>query len=305
MEFRTQVISVNNGCLRSGGTILNNRHNYMQLIYIYSGESIIEVNAQQYSLGKNSCVIIPSNASHMIKASKDSTLKMYEIKFFILDAYILQNVSLIPVVSIGNEFFESIIVYIVETFYCRNLKNSINIDCFMSAILTYLIRDHISIGGLDSQYILTTNYCDLVRDIIVYIEENYTKPFYLNELANCLNYSRNYICSVFKRDTGITIIDYLNFIRIRQTMAYFTYNGLDITTACVSVGFQNLSHYSRTFKKYVGVSPRQYCQGFPHIAHKNNYHEYYTNSPFSNQRIPLEMVLKSLYDIGKAIIDVV
>ena len=85
----------------------------------------------------------------------------------------------------------------------------------------------------------------------------------LETIANTLDYNKHYLCAAFKKDTGITIIDYLNFVRIRHAAELFSYSDKDLTTICMRVGFTNLSHFNHTFKKLTGLPPGQYKRMFP------------------------------------------
>ncbi|MDD5017355.1 MAG: helix-turn-helix transcriptional regulator [Eubacteriales bacterium] len=85
----------------------------------------------------------------------------------------------------------------------------------------------------------------------------------LETIAKTLGYNKHYICTAFKKDTGITIFDYLNFVRIRHAAEMFSYSDKDLLTICQRVGFTNLSHFNHTFKKLTGLPPGQYKRMFP------------------------------------------
>ena len=79
---------------------------------------------------------------------------------------------------------------------------------------------------------------------------------YLHDIAEQIGYNRNYLCSLFKKDTNITIIDYLNFVRIKKACEFIRYS--DIKQIGSRVGFTNISHFNRTFKKLMEISPNQF-----------------------------------------------
>jgi len=150
----------------------------------------------------------------------------------------------------------------------------------------------------NSQLIDTTGFSDVTIGIIIYIENNYMNQLSLDMIAKHVGYNRNYICSVFKKDTGITIIDYLNFVRISQAASYFSYSDIDISQVCVRVGFSNVSHFNRTFKKLVGVSPGNYRRMFPLDVNGNLGKNGNTISVNEGEILTIDQALGTLYNPG-------
>ena len=70
--------------------------------------------------------------------------------------------------------------------------------------------------------------------------------------------SREYVCRLFKRTTGITIGVYLNDIRIEHATAMLTTTNNDIIDIALESGFENLSTFYHLFKKKKGISPKQF-----------------------------------------------
>ena len=97
-----------------------------------------------------------------------------------------------------------------------------------------------------------------LKRAISYIDDHYTQNISLNDLArvNCL--SRYYFSRKFKEETGHCFKDYLNLKRLSAAKKLLALPEVNISEACYSVGFNDVSYFSRVFKKYVGVSPSAY-----------------------------------------------
>ena len=97
-----------------------------------------------------------------------------------------------------------------------------------------------------------------IRPTINYIDANYDKPITLTEIAkaSCLSVSR--LAHIFKEQMGITIIDYLTGVRIKQAKQLLLATGQNCTEICFEVGYNNQSYFTRTFKEQVGMTPRQF-----------------------------------------------
>ncbi len=101
----------------------------------------------------------------------------------------------------------------------------------------------------------TDNVC---QQIMAYINANLSSPLTRNEIASHVYLSADYVTKVFKRETGQSLIDYVIQSRIAQAKILLRQTELPISEVCERTGFSSLSHFSATFKKYVGVRPRDY-----------------------------------------------
>lgn len=98
-----------------------------------------------------------------------------------------------------------------------------------------------------------------VQTIIAFIEQRYREPLTLESMEKSLFMSKHHLSRMFRELTGTTIIDYLYKYRINQAKIMFILNrACSVTEVYQEVGFQSISHFSRLFKKYVGISPEQF-----------------------------------------------
>ncbi len=101
-------------------------------------------------------------------------------------------------------------------------------------------------------------YCEIVEKSINYIELNLQEELRLGDLAAYLNVNPSYLSARFKKETGMTLTDYVNEKRIRSSLALLTTTRLPIGEVAEMVGILNENYYSRLFKKLQGMSPREY-----------------------------------------------
>lgn len=93
--------------------------------------------------------------------------------------------------------------------------------------------------------------------IVTYIRDNYWEDITIDGLSLKFGISRNDLCGLFRRSTGRTPIQYLIEYRISKAMEFLK-DAVSAEGVCNKVGFNNYPHFSRTFKKRVGMSPKQY-----------------------------------------------
>ncbi len=94
------------------------------------------------------------------------------------------------------------------------------------------------------------------------IEREYTSKITLADLAEIAGMNEKYLCRFFKSYTGQTPIDYINRLRIDRACFEMTVNNMSVTDAAYECGFNELSYFSKIFKKYKEITPGKYKQLF-------------------------------------------
>ena len=99
-------------------------------------------------------------------------------------------------------------------------------------------------------------YHPYINRAIDYINKNYADPLTIETLAQHLNINKCYFCSLFKKETGQTFSQYLNFIRVEKSKDLLL-NGknLSILDVAIAVGFNNQSYFNSIFKKLNNKTP--------------------------------------------------
>lgn len=99
----------------------------------------------------------------------------------------------------------------------------------------------------------------LIQEVVRYVQNNFHNSFTLDEVAADLNVSKSHLVHLFKDLTGNTVMEYAMSYRLKQAMhmvaAFPDLKNLEI---CYRCGFKNESHFSRYFKKHVGVTPSEF-----------------------------------------------
>ncbi len=97
-----------------------------------------------------------------------------------------------------------------------------------------------------------------LKQVVDFIEKNYTSQITLNQLSASVSMSPKYFCRFFSEMTHQTPMDYLNRQRIEQACYQLSTTDDSITEIAYRTGFNDLSYFIRTFKKYKGITPGKY-----------------------------------------------
>jgi len=93
-----------------------------------------------------------------------------------------------------------------------------------------------------------------MHKIYHYIETNYQKDIDVNNVAQLTHLTTAAFCRYFKKATHLTFTDFLNQYRVNQAKKLLLHDK-NVTEACYESGFENLSHFNKTFKKIAGENP--------------------------------------------------
>ena len=119
------------------------------------------------------------------------------------------------------------------------------------ALLIELVSNHAAAGQNATPRSRTF---DTVKQAITYLHRNYHRRITLNELAEHVMMDKYALCREFKKATGQTIFGYLGNYRCLRACELLK-SGCSVSEAASSCGFENLSYFTKTFKKHIGQNP--------------------------------------------------
>lgn len=98
----------------------------------------------------------------------------------------------------------------------------------------------------------------LIYECEKYIDENYERGITVSEISRYIGVSMSYLSRIFKDETGNTIINYINEKKIQKAKEYLGGTDMKIYEIAEKLGFENTTYFSYFFKKYTGISPKEY-----------------------------------------------
>lgn len=97
-----------------------------------------------------------------------------------------------------------------------------------------------------------------IQRAVVFISEHFAEPITLADVAREAGLSRFHFCRLFHQEIGVPFHEHVNELRVRRAKALLVHRQLRVSDVAYAVGFNDLSHFDRTFRKRVGRSPSEY-----------------------------------------------
>jgi len=99
-----------------------------------------------------------------------------------------------------------------------------------------------------------------VREAMLFIHFNYQSTITLDDVAKSVNLNRDYLCRLFKKETGLQMFRYLSNLRMQRAATLLAENPdrSYIRDVACAVGIDDQFYFTRVFKKYHGISPSEY-----------------------------------------------
>lgn len=232
--------------------IIVNWHTNIEVLYCTGGEGEVLYGTKRIHISKGDIVIVNSEVFH--DQITTSTLEFFTL---IIDNNFCHQNGFHPEKMLFEEHVtsqrtEMLFKRIIEA---NRIYGAFRVTKIRYAVLGFMIH-------LMNEYAISTeNTTDNVntkriKDVTNYIKMHFTEKLTLEDIANQTNISKYYLVHEFKRLTGKTVIEYLNMLRCINARSMIR-NDFNISTAALSSGFENLSYFTRTYKKYIGVLPSE------------------------------------------------
>ena len=133
--------------------------------------------------------------------------------------------------------------------------------------------------------------------IIHFLESNYTLPLRLSDVARFAGLSEPYCCEVFRSVTGMSIMQYLNQLRVNIAKDYIQSTSASLKEISALVGVKNYAYFCRIFKQYEAMSPSRFSKlhhsgdsGFIFAAYKEPAKIIYKNGRIRHVDISSEKI---------------
>ena len=101
-------------------------------------------------------------------------------------------------------------------------------------------------------------YSLLIRKVLTQIDSDLTANLSLRTQAEHLNINSSYLSTLFKKETGTTLTEYVNRKRIEHAIFLLNTTNLKIQAIAQACGIPDVNYFTKIFKKQIGITPKDY-----------------------------------------------
>lgn len=141
----------------------------------------------------------------------------------------------------------------VNNQFVMSLKNIQNLD-----ELCYRLQETIDVFTDCMFNYIPNKGNEITKKAIRYISKNFAQNLTLDQVANHVHLNPAYFSTLFKQSTGSSFKEYLNMVRIEESKRLLANTDYSIIDISLATGFEDQSYFCKVFKKYTGLTPKQY-----------------------------------------------
>ena len=232
-------------------------HSYTELFYIVGGDGQFQINGSQFPIQPHQLVVVNPNilhtevsyAAHPLEyivlgiEGLELTIPGSDEARFCIYSFPEHNEVLTCMRSVLREMQE------------RGPEYQTMCLAYMDIIMVQLMR-HTSMSVTQSHSRFPANrQCASVQQ---YIDDHYKESITLDLLAEKVSINKYYMAHAFKREYGVSPINYLIACRIREGKRLLTETDLSLSQIAAVLGFSSSSYFSQSFRNAEGLSPTEY-----------------------------------------------
>ena len=241
-------------------------HNATELIFVEKGEVLCYINQEKFVLKENDTILINSYTVHYIEYISDANITVIQVDIIkFADMLISKNISYIDEFIIKARSKEYYIANGEDELFqiVTKIKNELEREqkCYDKYVKSYLFQ--LAAFMFRNEMLLEENHSvkenlNELLPAIEFINQNYNRRLFLDEICSCISYNKYHLCRVFKDMTGGTVFDYINYVRLRNAEELLCSTSKSISEVAFECGFASIQYFSRAFKKSTGYSPGRF-----------------------------------------------
>lgn len=249
-------------------------HPEMEIIYVEEGICQVTLNLETYRLEKGNILFITPGLLHSIEENGLISAVYYNIIFDFslllcketdicntkyLLPYIKGNALLPSVLKAGMMHYSQIQHCIQALIGDRKVKEPGFELLTKSRLMSLFYYLEPLKQTTNSKYLMeNTSKIQQIKQILFYVENNYSQPITIEEAASLCNFSPSYFMKFFKAATGTSFLQYVNHYRLEIAASLLLHTTKSVLSISEEVGFNNHSYFIRSFKKKFGKTPKAY-----------------------------------------------
>jgi len=254
-----------------------NRHEFFEIIYIYSGKTNIQVRDRILPAKTGDLVVIGPNLFHRVfHKPNDDDLRLVSMNFqpeiarsgkiageeeYYLSPFLCQGSDFAHVISKSENFSREIFDLILKIhgeFPVSTLLNRMAIRTYLKMILFLLFKHYANRFGSVEMLNRERKNLQRLQPVFDLLEESFALPIRVQDAARVCAMSSSHFMRFFKVTVGQSFRSYVTSFRIAKAQHLLMDKDMSIAEIGQQVGFCSQSYFGEVFRALVGSTPRSY-----------------------------------------------
>ena len=255
-------------------------HDEVEIIYVTQGTLHLTIDKTSYIANAGDIFIVNSQEIHEMSVLEPPTV--YYTILFPVTSLIFQfsdnsnkqfllplaesrmQFQTFPASSATQEIYKNKLEEIISLYQDKKPAYQLGIK---SHLLVFLYMLYSNNDIVESKKDLTYN--KLHREILLYINENYSDSIALAEIAATFHMVPKYFSRYFKNTFHTTLSEYILQLRLEKAISLLSDSTISVTEAAFQSGFSSCSYFNKCFKNTFGTTPKKYLQNIKsyHTTH--------------------------------------
>ena len=243
-------------------------HTELELLYIKRGTLDVSTDSGSYILNPGDFIIFNQNSPHSTYASFDAIYNtmQFNLRGIFDDEDVKELLSpsdnipyLLPYIIFKRNTKDYDKLFSLHLRIEEHYKLMHEYPEFIKADF-YSLYDFLALNGFflpKPVEIASATFSRIIK-AVNYINENYEEQISLEFLSSKFNFAPEYLCRSFKKVTGYTIVEYINYVRVKNAEKMMIYQKHSLGEIGRAVGFASQSYFIKTFKKFLRYTPLEY-----------------------------------------------
>lgn len=232
-----------------------NWHENVELQLCIQGQGTVLLDGERYDIYPGDIVAINSNAVHYTttEAYLKYTCLIVSTAWCRRMDIDYTSLNLCPIVK--SPAMAELINSLVEMYLNKeDLLRIAKLNEILLKIMIELTEHH---SSLQTKEKAKSKKFETIKSAVIFIEKNYGRKIALSEIAENVFMDKYTLCKEFKKCTGQTVTEYLHRHRCTKAIEYLS-QGYSVSESAGLCGFENLSFFTKIFKRCTGRNPSLY-----------------------------------------------
>lgn len=259
------------------------KHNFWELLYVDSGEVEIMADTKGYKLEQGDIVFHKPNEFHSVWANgkiapnivvvsfdcDSEAMKFFENKILYLSSSKKDLIG--KIIKEGkNTFINDFGMDYIALEKKDNAKIGSEqlIKIYLEMLLIGLIRENDSSHSEERLYSAAKKRVeeDIIDNIIEFMNSNLHKNLRFDDICQEFYFGKTYLKTIFKESTGQGVMSYFRMLKMEEAKKLIREGKNNFTEISEMLGFDSVHYFSRSFKRYVKMTPSEYAVSVKAIA---------------------------------------